>query len=135
MFIKTIFPFYKIDQGENVTPLIWTLGILIALLTALNTISWGFAIREVGDPQLSLDFLLRLVFNKWYILALASALVASILSYAVLREMGVLVGRFFLSLSMVAVVLASTLVLGEKLTSKEWIGVTIIMIGVLLIGR
>jgi drug/metabolite transporter (DMT)-like permease len=118
-----------------VTPLIWTLGILIALLTALNTISWGFAIREIGDPQLSLDFLLRLVFNKWYLLALASALVASILSYAVLREMGVLVGRFFLSLSMVAVILASTFVLGEKLTSKEWIGVTIIMIGVLLIGR
>jgi drug/metabolite transporter (DMT)-like permease len=135
MFIKTLFPFYKIDQGENVTPLIWTLGILIALLTAFNTISWGFAIKEVGDPQLSLDFLLRLVFNKWYVLALASALVASILSYAVLREMGVLLGRFFLSLSMVAVILASTFVLGEKLTSKEWIGVTIIMIGVLLIGR
>jgi drug/metabolite transporter (DMT)-like permease len=69
------------------------------------------------------------------LLALASALVASILSYAVLREMGVLVGRFFLSLSMVAVVLASTLVLGEKLTSKEWIGVAIIMMGVVLIGR
>jgi uncharacterized membrane protein len=49
--------------------------------------------------------------------------------------MGVLVGRFFLSLSMVAVILASTLVLGEKLTSKEWIGVAIIMIGVVLIGR
>jgi drug/metabolite transporter (DMT)-like permease len=79
--------------------------------------------------------LLRLVFNKWYLLALASALVASILSYAVLKEMGVLVGRFFLSLIIVAVILASMFVLGEKPTSKEWIGVTIIMIGVVLIGR
>jgi drug/metabolite transporter (DMT)-like permease len=135
MFIKTLFPFYKIDQGENVTPLIWTLGILIALLTALNTISWGFAIREIGDPQLSLDFLLRLVFNKWYILALASALVASILSYAVLREMGVLVGRFFLSLSMVVMILAGTLVLGEKLTLKEWVGMFLILAGSLLVAR
>jgi drug/metabolite transporter (DMT)-like permease len=135
MFIKTLFPFYKIDQGENVTPLIWTLGILIALLTALNTISWGFAIREVGDPQLSLDFLLRLVFNKWYILALASALVASILSYAVLREMGVLAGRFFLSLSMVVMILAGTLVLGEKLTLKEWVGMFLILAGSLLVAR
>jgi undecaprenyl phosphate-alpha-L-ara4N flippase subunit ArnE len=115
--------------------MIWILGISIALLTALNTISWGFAIREIGDPQLSFDFLLRLLFNKWYVLALASALITSILSYAVLREMGVLVGRFFLSLSMVAVILASTFILGEKLTSKEWIGVAIIMIGVVLIGR
>jgi drug/metabolite transporter (DMT)-like permease len=135
MFIKTLFPFYKIDQGENVTPPIWTLGILIALLTALNTISWGFAIREVGDPQLSLDFLLRLVFNKWYVLALASALVASILSYAVLREMGVLVGRFFLSLSMVVMILAGTLVLGEKLTLKEWVGMFLILAGSLLVAR
>jgi drug/metabolite transporter (DMT)-like permease len=135
MFIKTLFPFYKIDQGENVTPPIWTLGILIALLTALNTISWGFAIREVGDPQFSLDFLLRLVFNKWYILALASALVASILSYAVLREMGVLVGRFFLSLSMVVMILAGTLVLGEKLTLKEWVGMFLILAGSLLVAR
>jgi drug/metabolite transporter (DMT)-like permease len=118
-----------------VTPLIWTLGILIALLTALNTISWGFAIREVGDPQLSLDFLLRLVFNKWYVLALASALVASILSYAVLREMGVLVGRFFLSLSMVVMILAGTLVLGEKLTLKEWVGMFLILAGSLLVAR
>jgi drug/metabolite transporter (DMT)-like permease len=115
--------------------MIWVLGISIALLTALNTISWGFAIREIGDPQLSLDFLLRLVFNKWYVLALVSALVASILSYAVLREMGVLVGRFFLAISAVTTILAATLFLGEKLTLKELIGVTIIMIGVVLIGR
>jgi len=135
MFIKCSI-LVKENLGDaKMTQLIWFLGISIALLTALNTISWGFAIREIGDPQFSPDFLLRLIFNKWYLLALASALVASILSYAVLREMGVLVGRFFLSLSMVAVILASTFVLEEKLTSKEWIGVAIIMIGVALIGR
>jgi uncharacterized membrane protein len=115
--------------------LIWFFGILIALLTALNTISWGFAIREIGDPQFSPDFLLRLVFNKWYVLALASALVASILSYAVLWEMGVLVGRFFLSLGVVATILAGTLALGEELTPKEWAGVVLIIIGILLVGR
>jgi undecaprenyl phosphate-alpha-L-ara4N flippase subunit ArnE len=135
MFIKSSILVKENLRDAKMTQLIWFLGISIALLTALNTISWGFAIREIGDPQLSPEFLLRLIFNKWYLLALASALVASILSYAVLREMGVLVGRFFLSLSMVAVILASTFVLGEKLTSKEWIGVAIIMIGVVLIGR
>jgi len=114
---------------------IWTLGVLIALLSALNTIFWGFAIREVGDPQFSLDFVLRLAFNRWYIFALASALVASFLSYAVIKDMGVLAGRFFLSLSMVAVILTSTLVLEESLTLKEWIGIALIFIGVALVGR
>jgi len=115
--------------------LMWILGLIIALLAAINAICWGFAIREVGDPQLSLDFLFRLAFNKWYVLALASALVASFLSYAVLREMGVLAGRFFLSLSMVTTVLACVLVLGEKPTLKELIGMAFIMVGMVLIGR
>jgi len=119
----------------KVSSLTWAFGVLIALLSALNAICWGFAVREVGDPQLSLDFLLRLALNKWYVLALASALVASLLSYAVLREMGVLAGRFFLSLSMVATILACTMVLGEKLTLKEWVGVVLIIVGAVLIGR
>jgi drug/metabolite transporter (DMT)-like permease len=118
----------------RVSSLIWALGVLIALLSALNAICWGFAIREVGDLWLSLDFLLRLAFNKWYVLALASALVASFLSYVVLREMGVLAGRFFLSLSIVATILACTLVLGEKLTLKEWIGIALVLAGTTLIG-
>ena len=110
----------------KVSSLIWFPGVLIALLSALNAICWGFAVREVGDPQLSLDFLLRLAFNKWYVFALASALVASFLSYVVLREMGVLTGRFFLSLGTIATILACTLVLGEELTPRGWAGVTLI---------
>jgi len=53
---------------------------------------------------------------------MASALAAALLSYAVLREMGVLAGRFFLSLSAVATTLVCTLVLGEKLTlwGMDW---------------
>jgi undecaprenyl phosphate-alpha-L-ara4N flippase subunit ArnE len=124
----------KVGRARKVSWLIWFLGVLIALLSALNAICWGFAVREVGDP-LSLDFLLRLAFNKWYVFALASALVASFLSYVVLREMGVLAGRFFLSLSMVATILACTLVLREELTLKEWIGMALIMAGIALIGR
>jgi multidrug transporter EmrE-like cation transporter len=69
------------------------------------------------------------------VLALASALVASILSYAVLREMGVVVGRFFLSLGTVAIVLVGTLVLGEKLMVKELVGVALIVAGTILLGR
>jgi len=92
-------------------------------------------IREVGDPRLSLDFLLRLAFNKWYVFALASALVASFLSYVALKEVGVQAGRLFLLLSMVATILACALVLREKLTLKEFIGMAFIMAGIVLIGR
>lgn len=114
---------------------IWTLGVAIALLAAANAACWGYAIREIGDPQLTLNFLLKLVFNKWFILAMASAFIAALLSYVVLKELSVLAGRFFPSLSTVATILACTLVLGEQLTWREWMGVALIMVGVMLIGK
>jgi len=114
---------------------LWILGVIIALLSALNTIFWGYCIRDLGDPQLELSFLFKLVFNKWFILAMGTSFVAAVLSYAVLRQIGILAGRFFLSLGIVAMVLACTLVLGERPTWIEWIGILLIMIGVTLIGR
>lgn len=113
----------------------WILNFIIALLTAVNAICWGYAIKEVGNPKFSIEFLVTLVFNKWFILAMASAFIAALLSYAVLKDMGVLAGRFFLSMSTVATILACTVVLGEKPSIIEWIGVVLIMLGVILIGK
>jgi len=121
--------------GRSMGTLIWVLNILVALLAAINAIAWGYTIREVGDPQLSLNFLLKLIFNKWFILAMMSAFTAAILSYAILREIGVLAGRFFLSLQIVATILATTIILGERLTPREWIGVALIIAGVVVIGK
>lgn len=113
----------------------WVLNVAVAALAAINAIAWGYATREVGDPQPTLNFLLKLVFNKWFITAMASAFVAALLSYIVLREMGVLAGRFFLSLQTVATILACTLVLGEKLTIREWVGIALILVGITIIGK
>ena len=113
----------------------WALGVAVALLAALNAIFWGYTIKEVGDLQPTISFFSRLVFNRWFILAMASAFTASLFSYVVLKEMGVLAGRFFLSLGTAATILACTLVLGERLTIRDWAGIALIMVGVLLVGR
>jgi len=114
---------------------LWMLNVVIALLSAINTIAWGFVIRELGDPKLTIEFVIRLVFNKYFILAMVSAFAASVLSYVILREFGVLAGRFFLSLSTVAIIIASIIVLGESYDLKTWIGVSLIIIGSLILGR
>jgi drug/metabolite transporter (DMT)-like permease len=114
---------------------VWAVGVAVALLAALNAIFWGYTIKEVGDLQPTIGFFFRLVFNRWFILAMASAFTASLFSYVVLKEMGVLAGRFFLSLGTAATILACTLVLGERLTIRDWAGIALIMVGVLLVGR
>jgi drug/metabolite transporter (DMT)-like permease len=115
--------------------MLWLVNIAVALLAAINTVAWGFCVREVGDPKPSIEFLIRLVLNKWFILAMASAFTASILSYIVLQRMGVLAGRFFTSLSMVATMLAGVLILKEKFDSLSLIGMALIIIGAILIGK
>jgi len=114
--------------------LIWLVNIAVAVLSALNAVAWGFCIREVGDPQLSISFLFRLVFNKWFIVAMTSAFIAALLSYIVLKEMGILAGRFFLTIQLVTVILASTFILGERPSARVWIGILMVVAGVILIG-
>jgi len=114
--------------------LTWVLNVAIAALSAVNAVAWGYATKEVGDPQLSMEFLFRLVFNKWFIIAMASAFLAALLSYVVLRDMGVLAGRFFLTIQLVAVILATTFILGEKPSARVWIGILMVIVGVILIG-
>lgn len=111
------------------------LNAIIALLSAINTIAWGFVIREVGDPKLTIEFVIRLVFNKYFILAMVSAFVASLLSYVILREFGVLAGRFFLSLSTAAMIIASIIVLRESYDLKTWVGISLIFVGSLILSR
>jgi drug/metabolite transporter (DMT)-like permease len=114
--------------------LIWVLNIIVALLSALNAVFWGYTIREVGDPQLTLNFLFKLFLNKWFIAAMTSAFMASLLSYIVLSEIGILEGRFFLTLQLVAIVLATLFILGERPSLTAWIGIILVIVGVWLVG-
>ena len=113
----------------------WLIGLVVVLLVGLNTLFWGYTLREVGNPDISLNFFLSLLFNKWFILAIATGFSVAVLSYWVYSELGVMLGRFFLSMSIISVVLVGALLLGEKVTLEQWIGVVLVTIGVLLIGR
>lgn len=115
--------------------ILWILNVLIAALTAINVIAWGHAVRSIGEPEPTFRFLLKLVFNRWYIIAISSAFVASLLSYIVYRTKGVLAGRYFLSLSHIATILAAIVVLGEKPKPVEWLGIALVIVGILLIGH
>lgn len=98
--------------------ILWILSISIAILSAINAISWGYAVRDISEPYLSLHFVLK-IFNKFFILAMVSVFTATLLNYIVMSRMSILVGRFFLSIQIVAMMLACTIVLEERLTVRE----------------
>jgi len=113
----------------------WIFGVMIVFLVGLNTLFWGFALKEVGDPSFSLGFFIRLTLNKWFVLAIGSGFTVTLLSYWVYSALGVMMGRLFLSMSIASVLFVGTILLGERASITQWIGVIIVIIGSLLIGR
>jgi drug/metabolite transporter (DMT)-like permease len=101
----------------------------------LNTLFWGWTIEEVGQPTVSLKFLYTLLFNRWFILAMASGFSVSILSYWLYAGMGVMLGRFFMTLSAIAIVIVGALALKESINIEQAVGMALIILGALLIGR
>jgi uncharacterized membrane protein len=49
--------------------------------------------------------------------------------------MGVMLGRFFMTLSAVAIVIAGFLVLKESVGIEQVVGIALIVLGALLVGR
>jgi uncharacterized membrane protein len=49
--------------------------------------------------------------------------------------MGVMLGRFFMTLSAIAIVIVGALVLKESINVEQAVGMVLIILGALLIGR
>lgn len=113
----------------------WYVGLIVAGLVGLNTFFWGMAVREVGQPDVSVRFLINLFFNRWFILAMVTGFTVAVLSYWVYSAMGVMLGRFFLSMSIVSIVVVGYFLLREVVSIEQWIGIALIVTGALLIGR
>ncbi len=105
----------------------------MGLIGAFITYCWGNVIKEVGSPQVSFKFILSLFSNKYYIMAMSSGFFTSVLRFTVLKKMGILEGRFFLSLNSVINILVMVYVLGEETTRRTWLGIAIILIGSIII--
>jgi drug/metabolite transporter (DMT)-like permease len=113
---------------------VWILNILFSLLAGVNALFWGLCIKDVEVPVLSIGFLLKLILNKFFILAMFTAFAASLVRYAVVQDMGVFRANFFLTMSSVTIILVSVLVLGEKITLWHCFGIVLIMLGVYILG-
>ncbi|MEM3807141.1 MAG: hypothetical protein QW413_00890 [Nitrososphaerota archaeon] len=113
----------------------WFIGFLVVVLVGLNTLFWGLVTRELGQPEVSARFLLTLFFNRWFVLAMVTGFAVAVLSYWVYIDMGVMLGRFFLSMSIASILFVGYFLLRETVTIQQWVGVLLIVIGALLVGR
>jgi drug/metabolite transporter (DMT)-like permease len=113
---------------------LWWYDAAVILLSAANAVLWFEAIKHVGTPSFTLDFLFKLGLNPFFLSAIFTALCTSVLSYWVLYSLGIGAGRLFLEVSVIATVLTSQFLLKQGLSQWQVIGFVAIMAGVLLVN-
>lgn len=59
---------------------------------------------------------------------------AAILYVLLLRQLPLNIAQSFLSVQFIAVILAADFVLGESITGMQWIGITLIAAGIIIVG-
>ncbi|WP_101842825.1 EamA family transporter [Halobacillus sp. Marseille-P3879] len=88
-----------------------------------------------GLPELWKDkvlFLLQLLFNPFILSGFLSAFIASLFWMAAMTKFDISYAYPFMSLSFVLVFLLSVLLFGEPISMKKFMGVSLIVIGIIV---
>ncbi len=105
---------------------------VVALMTVGQLL---FRKTAVGAPPLSTwDGLTSLAVNPFFILALATYGIATLLWVSVLQQVPLSRAYAFSALSFIIVPIASVLLLGEQATPRLGVGIGFVIIGLVLIG-
>ncbi|NPA86096.1 MAG: hypothetical protein GXO42_01705 [bacterium] len=113
--------------------LLVTAGIIFTALSALNAYFWGLLKNQYKLHSITVSSLLKLVFNPLFFLILLTGFLATLCAYFIVEELGVIGGRFFQVIGLVATVLVGLLVFHEQLKPLQWLGACLILAGVLLL--
>ena len=111
-----------------------TLFLLLAacLLTCMGQVAQKFAVESWRDQPSTLLAKLR---SPWLWLALASLGLGLLVWLLVLQRLEVGIAYPMLSLNFVLVTLVARFVFKEHIDTRHWLGVVLVIAGVVLLGR
>ena len=105
--------------------------LIVCLLTCCGQLCQKKAVQEWHGQILNWK---QKLFNRWLLAALASLGIGMLVWLAVLRVVPLNIAYPMLSLNFVLVTLASHYWFGEHTNSRDWWGIALIMLGVVLLG-
>ena len=115
------------------TALLWLSNLAYVGITVVNTVAWGFAIRQVGAFDFSLSFVWKLGTNLYFLAAVFTALVGVFVTYVGRYSIGLGKAGLFYGVGTIALILTSHLVFGEKFDNLQIIGAALVLGGAVLL--
>jgi len=120
----------------HVTKSLWLIPIAVVLMAYANIVLKLRILALSKDSSASwISYLISIVFDPWTWSALIAAAVTGALYVISLRQLELSVVEPLFALVFVVVPLAAVFILGEHLPPLRMIGLVLIFIGVILVGR
>lgn len=107
--------------------------VVACLLTCVGQIAQKYAVESWRSPHAATAWWARLS-NAWLWLALAALGLGLLLWLLVLQHLQVSAAYPMLSLNFVLITLAARFVFGETIDRRHWLGLGVILLGVLCLG-
>lgn len=112
----------------------WVINIGLCLITAVNFTLYALAFRQVGPAEISFNYIFSVLTNPFFILALAMALLGSVLRMAVFTVFGVMRSAVVSEMTVVLTLVLAFLVFREKLDLRFFVGTGFILIGIYILN-
>ena len=111
---------------------LWVSNVMVCSIVAVNTIAWG-KLRALGSPTLSLSFVRRLFFQRWFLLIQALGLVGAFARYVAQSTIGVGKGNLFYYTGNIVLLIVAKYRLKEGFTLTQLAGIGLVLLGAFLV--
>lgn len=111
------------------------LNIAQGLLFGFSMLCYGNASRLVGSPSISIDYISKLLFNPYFLLAIGLNVVGVIGRMWVIELVGVSRTQFISPIIFITSTLLILIVAREKIEIQHWVGALIILFGALMVSK
>lgn len=112
---------------------------ITVLLTVLGQLSVKWAMLQIGvgpnNITLLPQFILKTFTNLWFIVGMASAVLAAVSWSLALSRSNLSFAYPFMASAIVLVLIFSSLLFGEQIPVSRWLGVLVVGIGIFLASR
>lgn len=112
----------------------WLVNTVFCLITAVNFTLYALTFRQVGRAEISFNYVFSVLTNPFFVLALAMALLGSVLRMAVFTAFGVMRSAVVSEMTVVLTLVLAFLVFREKLDLRFFVGTGFILIGVYILS-
>ncbi len=123
-----------VANKHKTTTLLWLSNGFQCLLVAINTLAWGYLIRNVGLFRFTGSFILAMVSNVFFWITLSSGFASVLFGYYAIAKIGMAKSALFYHTGAIVVIIVVYFGLNERFDPIQILAIVLIFAGSILVS-